>query len=663
MLIKILKPKMENQAKLISAFKYSFMKKKVIILSFLLAITAMSCKKYLTQLPQDSVAPQNYYQTPEQLTSAVYSIYAELGNTDESTFSRFLSLEAGNSADDITAKTGSSISAAAFNTSSSYANYNNCWNNLYNGIERANLLIQAIPKSPVADAVKNEFLGEALFLRAYFHFLLVSYFGDVPLKLVATTGVTDVSIPRTASAEVYAQIIKDMTAAETMVNTIAAQGTNTRISTTGVQGMLAKVYLHAAGRLGNPAFFAKAKEYALKVINSGAHSLNADYSKIFINQSADIEDPKECIWEIAFYSNNPETYFSYERFGSTIGINNTNTLNAFMQGAYTGTGNYYNAFGRGDNRRDWTLAPFYFNGGASANISNGTSAVPAASVWGRSMAKWRRMYQTAASIGVKNFGGTNWPLLRYADVLLIAAEADNEIQGPNDATNINFINQVRERGYGKAINGQWVSSVTITNGGSGYTVAPAVTITGGAASRTATATATISAGKVTAITITDSGANYNTVPTIAIAAPTSGITATATANLFDYTTMCDIPPASKWTKADLRNLIMLERSLELGGEGHRKLDLIRWGTYISVINNMTNIINLGQPAYSIGPMSFPATIAAPTASASTTYGYSGRTNMINVFKNFTARDTLFPIPIAELQLNPAIPNSAQNKGW
>jgi hypothetical protein len=644
--------------------KYIAMKNKIGILLLMLTTMGLSgCQKYLVQLPQDSVSPQNYYQTTEQLTSALLGVYAELGNTDESTFSRFLSLEAGNSADDIYTRSSSAASAASYNTSSSYANFNNCWNNLYNGIERANILIEKIPASPADATAKNRILGEALFLRGYYHFLLVSYWGDVPLKLSSTKGVTDVSFPRVSKDSVYAQVIKDMTDAEALVASAAVQNTTARVSTTAVQGMLAKVYLHAAGRLAKPAFYTQAKAYALKVINSGAHSLNPDYSKIFINESADVEDWKECLWEVAFYSTNPQTYAAYERFGSTVGINNTNTLNAFMQGIYQGTGNYYNSFGKGDTRRDWTLAPFYYIGGsAGATIEKGSANLLPTEIWGRSMAKWRRTYQTAASIGVKNFGGTNWPLLRYADVLLIAAEADNEISGPNNTGNIALINQVRQRGYGKAINGQWVYTITVTNGGTGYTTAPTVTISGGGASRPATATATVTSGKVTAITITDNGANFTAVPSVSIAAPTTGTAATATATLFDYATQCDFPDASKWTKETLRQAIMLERSLELGGEGHRKLDLVRWGTFLTVMQNMQTIINSGQAAYSIGPLNFIATPATPTGTSATYLGAS-RTNALAPYKNATARDVLFPIPIAETQLNPAIPPSAQNTGW
>ena len=333
-----------------------------------------------------------------------------------------------------------------------------------------------------------------------------------------------------------------------------------------------------------------------------------------------------------------------------------------MQGAYAGTGTFYNAFGAGDTRRDWTLAPIFFTGG---NIDNGITAIPSTVIWGRLLAKWRRTYQTSGSIGVKNFGGTNWPLLRYSDVLLMCAEADNEVSGPNDATNIAWINQVRQRGYGKALNGQWVYSITVSNGGTGYTTAPTVSITGGGATRAATATATVSGGKVTAITITDGGANFTSVPTVSIAAPTAGTTATATAKLFDYATQCDLPAAANWTKATLRDAIRLERSLELAGEGHRRLDLLRWGTLLTVAQDMQTYINSGRPAYSIGPMNYPATIAAPTTGygSSTTTAIPGKTAILAVFKNVTARDTLFPIPIAELQLNPAIPNSKQNPGW
>ncbi|RKR80767.1 putative outer membrane starch-binding protein [Mucilaginibacter gracilis] len=620
------------------------MKKNIGILISVIALSATtSCKKFLTQLPQDSVAPQTYYSTPEQLTAALAAAYSELGNTDEATYSRFLSLEANASNDEYYLRSSSSIAASVYNASPSYANFINCWNDLYTGIERANLLLENLDQSPVAQATKDEIRGETLFLRAYYHFILVSYWGDVPLKLKSTQGVTDVNFPRTPKKQVYAQIIKDMTTAEGLVNTSAVWNNNGRISKTGVEGVLSRVCLHAAGRLADASYYPQAATWAQKVISSGIHSLNTDYKQIFINESQDVEDIKECIWEVEFYRDVAGIYRNYERFGSTLGINNTNIDYGFMQGQYECLGTYYNLFGKGDLRRDWTITPFYYSGN---DASKGTITTPAASTWGRYLAKWRRSYQNAAIINVKNVGPTNWPLLRYADVLLMAAEADNEVNGPT-TNSINYVNLVRERAYGNVLIGRNVNSVTITNAGTGYTVAPTVTITGGGATKAATATTTLTSGKITAITITDPGAFYTSAPTVTITSANgvgSGGAATVTISSL---TDADLLPAQYTSKAVFRQTIMDERSRELGGEGHRKLDLFRWGNFLSTVANLVTVIP----------------VQAPNASASSTYGYTGRASAVQPYKNVSNRDTLFPIPVTEITLNPGIPFSAQNPGW
>ncbi|MEO7311814.1 MAG: RagB/SusD family nutrient uptake outer membrane protein [Chitinophagaceae bacterium] len=642
------------------------MKTKLFILTFLIiALGLTSCKKFLTQLPEDSISPETYYNTPVELTSALMSVYSSLSNTNESTYSRFLTLEASCSTDEMV-RPGSAVSPGTYNSSSAYPAYGTCWSTIYAAIDRANLLLEKIPGSPAPIAVKNEIKGEALFLRAYYYFMLVNLWGDVPLRLKSTSGIQDVSSPRVPQKEIYEKIIADMIEAEPLVNPIATWGHNGRISTTGVDGILARVCLHAAGRLNDPAYYPKARAWALKVITSGSHSLNPDYKQIFINQSADLIDIQESIWEVEFYSNSGTTFSANsERFGSSLGIRNDIATTGFMQGNITQamTGYYYSLFKKEDLRRDWTIPNFAYIGN---DISKGIVALPltapatTATIWGRSLSKWRRSYQPAYSIVNKNGGCTNWPLLRYADVLLMFAEADNEISGPSDAS-IGYINQVRERAFGKALNGKIVTTFTVTDGGSGYpntsaTVAgPAVTITGGGASRSAVATATVVGGKVTEIAIVDVGANYTSVPTVTIAAPTTGVRATATASLLSFnSTLSNFPSAASWSQATLREAIRIERSLELGGEGLRKWDLIRWGTLLTTASDMKDIVVNGKPAFSVGPLSFPATVACPT---------NIRANTLLPYSNATIRDVVFPIPIDELIRNPGIPNSAQNTGW
>ncbi|WP_448697476.1 RagB/SusD family nutrient uptake outer membrane protein [Mucilaginibacter sp. AW1-3] len=618
------------------------MKNKIGIFLMIAALSGMtSCKKFLTQLPQDSVAPQTYYNTTDQLNSALAAVYAELGNSDEATYSRFLSLEANASNDEYYLRSSSGVAASVYNTSSSYANFISCWNDLYTGIERANLILEHLPTSAAPQATKDEIKGETLFLRAYYFFILTGYWGDVPLKLHSTTGVTDINYPRVPKKQVYEQIIKDMTTAEGLVNTSTVWNNNGRISKTGVEGVLARVCLHAAGRLNDATYYQQAENWALKVVNSGIHSLNPDYKQIFINESQDIEDIKECIWEIEFYRDDAGIYRNYERFGSTTGINNTNSDYGFMQAQYITLGTYYNLFGKGDLRRDWTMSPFYYSGNDAAN---GKIATPTTANWGRPLSKWRREYQKPDVITVKNFGPTNWPLLRYADVLLMLAEADNEINGPT-ATNQGYVNLVRERAYGNVLNGRVVNNIAITTAGAGYTTAPTITISGGGATRNATATATVASGKITAITITDGGASYTSVPTITVTGGggTGGVLTATISNLSD----ADLVASQYSSKAVFRQTIMDERSRELGGEGHRKLDLFRWHTFLSTVANLVTVIP----------------VQAPSASASSTYGYTGRTSATTPYKNVSARDTLFPIPISELTLNPGIPFSAQNPGW
>jgi hypothetical protein len=608
------------------------MKKNIILLSILFFTGFTSCKKYLTQLPEDAIAPQTFYNTEAQLNSALAAVYSELGNSDESTYSRFLSLEAPGANDEDYFRSSNTIAASWYNVNSSYANFNNCWRNLYAGIERANLLLANVDKSQVAQPVKDYVRGEALFLRAYYHFILVSYWGDVPLKITTTNSVTETSYPRVPAKQVYDQVIQDMTLAESLVKTATEWGaTNTgRITKTAAAGILARVCLYAGGRLADPNYYPKAVTWADKVMKSNLHSLNPDYKQIFINETADINEPKECLWEVEFFRDASGIYSEYERFGSTIGINNSDINSGFMQGNYLATGSLYSLYGTGDTRRDWNMTSFYYSGN---DASKGKINFASTYVWGRSVAKWRREYQNSAIITNKNFGGANWPLLRYADVLLMFAEATNEVSGPTTEA-IEAVNAVRARAFNS------VKVINLTAAGSGYTTAPIVVITGGGGTGAA-ATAKVSGGKITGFTITAAGSGYTGAPTITFTGAGTG--GTAVAVLY---TLADVSLTSAQTASPtaFKEAIQQERSLELAFEGHRKLDLLRWGIFLSTLKNMIPIITAQAPV-----------------SSNNTLGYSGRANALAPYNNVSERDILFPIPIQELSLNPAI--TVNNPGW
>lgn len=601
------------------------MKKQILGLSIILSLGLTGCEKFLTEFPQDTASPETFFQTREQLTSALMSVYSPLGSTDESTYSRFLPLEADAATDEFSLRNTASISASTYNASASYQNFTRCWNNLYLGIERANFLLEKLETSNAPEADKNQVKGEALFLRGYYHFLLVSYWGDVPLKLSTTKQASDVSRARTPAKVVYDQIIKDMTEAEGLVKTATAWGVTVtgRVSKTAVQGILSRVNLHAAGRLKDNSYLPAAVSWGKKVVESKEHQLNPDYKQVFINHSQDINDNKECLWEVEFLRDATGIYAEYERFGSTYGPQNNNEKVGFMQGVYYATGTLYSSYADGDLRRDWTISNYLY---VNTDAAQGKVYTNPATIWRRPLAKWRREYQSPAAAAVKNFGPTNFPLLRYSDVLLTLAEADNELSGPT-AENIDYVNQVRRRGYGVSLIGRNVKNLRITTAGTGYTLNSVVTFSGGGATKDAKAViSAVSGGRITGITLVDGGANYTGSPTITISGGTGAVITPTISSLSD----ADVPAADLASTDAFRTFIRKERSRELTGEGHHKLDLYRWGTFLSTMENMLPIITTN----------FSTVVAA--------------------YKNVTARDVAFPIPIQEMTLNPLM---KQNTGW
>ncbi|MFT4093994.1 MAG: RagB/SusD family nutrient uptake outer membrane protein [Niabella sp.] len=521
-------------------------------------LSLCSCKKYLATKPQDFLAPETYYNTEADLTAALMSVYDELGDKDEGTYSRNLIVELALPTDEAYMRTTTNSAAAPslfYTADASMTQFQTCWSNLYVGINRANLLLENIDKAAVSDSVKSVIRGEALFLRAYYHFVLVSYWGDVPLKLHSTQSAEDVVTPRSPSAAVYAQVIEDMTQAETLVRDVAAIGFSGRISKTAVEGVLARVCLFAAGRLKQPAYYKEARDWAWKVIQSGEHTLNSSYAQIFINQAQDIYDIGESMWEVEFYGNGIGTsYFEAERFGAVIGIRNDNEI-LYNMGWLIATGTLYNLYDTADLRRDRCLSTFYYSGNNTATHVS----YPATLKWGRYPAKWRREEELQSPLA-KNYGSVNFPLLRYADVLLMFAEADNEWNGAPTQEAYDAVNQVRRRAYGKSLN-----------------------------------------------------------------------TADAVA---------DVPTGL--TYSQFAAFIKNERARELAFEGIRKLDLLRWGTFISTMKSMVDSINLN----------------APTSSS---YSYSGNATALLPYQNVSDRDTLFPIPTLEMSVNTAITNN--NPGW
>jgi hypothetical protein len=651
----------------------------------LCCIIGTSCKKFLDTKPSDFVVPEQYYNSEQQLNEALSGVYSSLTTT--STYSLFQNfyLTAGNDVEYYKLNTATPH-PANYNILPSEPKINNTWNDLYKGIDRANYLLANINKPAMDETKRGAIKGEALFLRAYMYFLLVTQWGDVPMLLEPTVDAAKVNNPATPSRQIYEQILKDMTEAKDLVNDYSKNGTPVHVSKTAVEGILARVCLKMAGEpLKDVSKFTDARAWADSVIQSQVHSLNPDYKQVFINECADQFDNayKEVLWEIDFYGNNIGALQLGGRWSIYQGIRNTDMTVGYSYGYGGATGYLYKLYPAGDLRRDWAISPFYWLGNAGQTE---VYLLPT-DVYSRTEGKWRRKYETVLPRN-SEFSPTNFPMLRYSDILLMYAEADNELNGPTQR-DYDAINSVRRRAFGlnpntAATTVSVVSSITLSAiGNTGYSktiLNIPVTITGGGGTgATAIASVSNTTGKVIAISVLNPGAGYSSTPTATIGTawqantaytagdqvfngnylytvvnsgnsnstpPTqtsgtstnavtgvaftyAGLKATGTASI--ATSAVDVSGLSQST---FRDLIREERARELCFEALRKFDLIRWGTFISRMKDMEIDMKTNLPS---------------------TLQYA-----VKAYTNVSEKDKLFPIPSLELSLNSAL---QQNPLW
>ncbi|KAB5101253.1 RagB/SusD family nutrient uptake outer membrane protein, partial [Bacteroides thetaiotaomicron] len=239
---------------------------KITIIALLAGFSMASCDfldKEPTKLP-----PENYFNTPAEANSFLTGIYAILS---QPTFygGDYMYLVAG---DDLSHYGGSGRGPASTglicnNATTSDNAVTAFWYALYSGINRANMFLENIDKVNGFDAgVKEQYIAEARFLRAFYYFNLVECWGDVPFKTVSTQSVTNLNIPRTDKQEIYDFIISEMAdAAETGLKSASDLAYKPgRISQSTAWGILARVYLFRAGehyREGRNATQAEKKDY------------------------------------------------------------------------------------------------------------------------------------------------------------------------------------------------------------------------------------------------------------------------------------------------------------------------------------------------------------------------------------------------------------------
>jgi hypothetical protein len=259
-------------------------------LSALAAATA--CSDFLDPKPNDVLAPENFYASAQDAVTAVNAVYAQ------SVWFYFWNFyQSDVASDDVIATSNFGTDGhqlANYTLDASLWSLDDNWSNAYLTIFRANIALDRIPDIVMDEAEKARVLGEAHFLRGLMYFNLVRMFGGVPLILHELTSVAEAQTPQATADEVYAQIIEDLEAAKAGLPAAYTASADVGRATAGAaQALLAKVYLTQQN-------YARAAEEAGAVITGGRYALNADFKDNF-RIARELTNP-ESIFEINYGS-------------------------------------------------------------------------------------------------------------------------------------------------------------------------------------------------------------------------------------------------------------------------------------------------------------------------------------------------------------------------
>ncbi|MBC6491398.1 RagB/SusD family nutrient uptake outer membrane protein [Flavihumibacter stibioxidans] len=398
------------------------MKKYIFYISAAAALGLTGCSKDFIELaPVSQNNVVNFYKTAADMKIAVNAAYGALQYSGQyfSAMHEIAEVRSDNTGI-LDVQTGLNVvEIDIFTNQSSNTLLNNMWNDHYRGIQQCNIVIDRIDAINMDAATRDRYVGEVKFLRALMYFNMVRTFGDLPLVIKEIRNPEEgYAYTREPVDAVYAQIIADLKEAEAKLPAIYT-GTEIGRATSGAaKSLLGKVYLT---RKDFTAAAAKLKE----VIDGTATSkymLLSNYEDIF---KVTNENHRESIFDVQF-----------KKGGTGEGSPFTNQFAPRSSGVIVskvGPGLGYNiptqdmedAYETGDLRKDLSMANGYMNGASFV------------------ASKYIKKYLDVPFQA--NDADNNWPVLRYADVLLMYAEALNELGYVADGPAFDYLNQIRTR--------------------------------------------------------------------------------------------------------------------------------------------------------------------------------------------------------------------------
>lgn len=437
------------------------MKKSIYVLGVVVASMFTSCEDFLDTPTKSSLDESVIFSTPDLAKGAVDGIKVPLAETN-SYRGRFLPWYGMNTDAEWynSSQTANDNSAlAVYNAAPNNTNMNtenNAWAMMYQSIERANICIRGLRAfgNPEPGNELGYLLGEALTLRAVVYADLVKTWGDVPARFEPITSET-LYLPKTSRDEIYKQLLADLEEAATLVpwpNATDATSSVERVNKAFVKGLRARLALAASGysqypdgvRRSNDAALSVATLYpialqeCLDVINSGTVVLESSFETVFRKLNEEVLTAGgESLWEIPFSAGRGRMLFT---FAVRHNSNDQYHANGANRGGQAGPVPYmFYDFDVADTRRDVTCVPYRY-GTAVSNFAKQEYVGLNTWYFGKYRYEWMNRFVTST-----NDDGINKMYMRYAEVILMAAEIENELNGPTAAAP--YLKMIRRRAF------------------------------------------------------------------------------------------------------------------------------------------------------------------------------------------------------------------------
>jgi hypothetical protein len=387
-----------------------------------------SCdKNFLVKTPPDKLPEDGFFDTQERALAGVNAAYISLASVNlfggDNISLRLFDPPSG---DVILSAAISGVVFNKFAFAADDVNLMDFYSGLYEGVFRSNLVIQQVPSVQMDETLRNRYVGEAKFLRALYYFYLTTEWGEVPLFTEPFKDPKDALIAKSPIADIQAVMIQDLNDAIAALP-VSYTGNDLGRATQGAaKALLGKVYLYMKD-------YVNAEKWLGEVISSGTYGLMDNYDEI-INRN--FENNKESIFEIQFANatagaswpvSDDREYHSWPQInGGSSEVSPTQSL--------------VDEYEPGDPRLD--MAIFNYNGQPFAPQL--TTPTLDLDVYKKSWSPTGyNIRKGQVPVQFINPGGTNYPLIRYADVLLMYAEAANELTMYDKARDA--INEVRQR--------------------------------------------------------------------------------------------------------------------------------------------------------------------------------------------------------------------------